>query len=277
MRINKTIFPTGRRTAKIGPAAIRVALVFGLILSSGGAVLPVASSAAAAVSYMATAPGDMPGWHRDFVDDFNAVSLNTVVWARYMPGGRTRGNLSTQDPANVYTSNGQLVLRTHQENGAWTSGGMSSGRGFTATQGKWTFRARFDRAYGIGYVFLLYPGGGAWPPEVDIAEGTAGGPQVMSTLHWDTDNKRKSFFKTGVNMALWHTYGVVMQGDTISFTIDGVIWSTFTSPGVPKILMWFGLQAGAKDCAQSTNECTGSATPIDSRIYVDWIAHWTAA
>lgn len=231
---------------------------------------------AAVTSWMAAAPADIPGWHRDFVDNFDGP-LNTAVWARYVGGARTGGSLSSYDINNVYTSSGQLVVRTHQTDGVWTSGGMSSGRGFNVAQGKWSLKARFDRAYGIGYVFVLYPQGGGWPPEIDIAEGTAGGPQVMSTLHWDPDNKRKSFFKTGIDMTQWHTYGVIMNGDAISYTVDGAVWSSFSSYGVPKIPMWFGVQAGAKDCAQSTNECTTSATILDSGIYVDWIAHWSAA
>lgn len=68
---------------------------------------------AAVISWMAAAPADMPGWHRDFVDNFDGP-LNTAVWARYVGGARTGGSLSSYDINNVYTSSGQLVVRTHQ-------------------------------------------------------------------------------------------------------------------------------------------------------------------
>lgn len=225
------------------------------------------------VSY---APGDMPGWQRDFVDDFNGP-LNASVWGRYAGTSRSSGSLSSYSVNNVYTSGGQLVLRTHKTNGVWTSGGLSSGKGFSATQGKWVFRARFQRAYGVGYAFLLFPKGGGWPPEVDVAEGTAGGPRVMSTLHYDADDKQKMIFNYGVkDMSQWHTYGVILSGNTISYTLDGAVWGSFSTYGVPKIPMWFALQAGAKNCAQSTGECTTTATPVDSSIDVDWVAHYRA-
>jgi beta-glucanase (GH16 family) len=57
-----------------------------------------------------------------------------------------------------------------------------------ASGGRWEIRAKFPVSKGIGYVFLLYPDDGSWPPEVDIAEGRVKGPQVMSTYHWGSNN-----------------------------------------------------------------------------------------
>ena len=114
-------------------------------------------------------------------------------------------------------------METKYANGGWTTAGMSSGRGFWATKGKWVMKAKFDRAYGVGYAFLLYPKGGGWPPEIDIAEGTAGGPSIMSTFHYGTSTARQQEQRWlyGVNMAAWHTYGVTITTGRIAFTLDG--------------------------------------------------------
>jgi len=267
-----------RRRGLFPKRLLRLLVMCGVGITAATTLTPPAAGQTSATtnSWMATAPSAMPGWRRDFVDDFDGP-LNTAIWGRYSSGSPTAGSLSSYDPNNVYVSDGRLVVRTHRDNGAWTSGGVSSGRGFSAAQGKWVFKARFDRAYGIGYAFLLFPKGGGWPPEVDIAEGTAGGPRIMSVLHWDYDNKQIHSFKYGLDMSQWHTYGVIMAGTRISYTVDGVVWSSFTSAGVPQIPMWFALQVGAKNCAYSTGECTTAQTPLDSRIYVDWVAHFSAA
>ncbi len=250
-------------------ARARLTLMSGIVMIAGFAV-PTLSVAEAA------APTAISGWRLDFVDNFNG-SLNTAVWGRYGGGGPTARSLSSYDSANIYTAAGSMVLRTHRVNGVWTSGGVSAGRGFSAKQGKWAFRARFERAYGVGFAFLLFPKGGGWPPEVDMAEGTAGGPRVMSVLHYDADDKQKIFFRYGVDMTKWHTYGAILKGTKLSFTIDGVVTNSFTTAGVPNIPMWFAVQAGAKNCAVSTGECTTSSTPLDSHIYIDWVAHYAAA
>lgn len=246
------------------------------------ALLPLTSltllaPAAQAVVFKAAAPGDFTGWRQDFVDDFNSP-LDTSKWGRYESSNNQIGMLSEYDAPNVYTDSGSLVLRTYNAGGVdWRAAGVSGAKGFSAAQGKWTMRAKFDRAYGIGCAFLLYPKGGGWPPEVDIAEGTAGGPRVMSPLHWSPGNLMDSRFKYGIDMTQWHTYGVLLTNDKVEFTVDGTVWTTINNPGSPRIPMWIGFQTGAKAAtATATGEVVNTSTPQDSRVYVDWVAHWTA-
>ena len=231
--------------------------------------------------WMAHAPRDVSGWEADFVDDFK-TSINTSVWGRY-EGGPAVGTQSIYRRENVVTDQsvqiGDGVLRlstTQSADGTWNSGGLSSGRGFAATQGKWVLKAKFDRAPGVGYAFLLYPKGGGWPPEVDIAEGTAGGPHIMSTFHHGTTSNHQQVQRWlyGVDMTQWHTYGVVMEGDVMSFTLDGRVYASFAHAATPTMPMWIGMQAGVKDCSKSTGECLSSATPTSSSILIDWVAHY---
>ena len=254
-----------RRSSKFKWVRYLVVLV---PLLSGVAVAPVAQ---------ADAPGNFPGWTRDYVDDFNAP-LDVTKWGRYESSTNQSGMLSEYDLANVYTTNGSMVLKTYNAGGTdWRAGGVSGARGFSASQGKWTMRAKFDRAYGIGYAFLLYPKGGSWPPEVDIAEGTAGGPRVMSTLHWSPTNLTDSRFKYGLDMTQWHTYGVILTDNKVEFTVDGGVWTTINNAGSPTVPMWIGFQTGAKaPSPTATGELVDSTTPQTSNIYIDWVAHWKA-
>ena len=218
------------------------------------------------------APAGTGGWTRDFLENFDAP-LNTNVWGRYN-GRSAASTMSTWVPSNVYTCQGQLLINTINTNGVWTSGGVSSGPGAVRTQGQWLVRAKLDRTPGIGYVFLLYPAGGGWPPEIDIAEGTGGQTKTMSVLHYDSDNKQVKKYLP-IDITQWHTYGVIMYGTNISFTVDGVVWFSFVNAGVPNVPMWFGMQTNAKPNDGVNWEWVTSATPNASKVAVDWVSHYS--
>ena len=99
----------------------------------------------------------------------------------------------------------------------------------------------------------------------------------MSPLHWSPGNLMDSRFKYGIDMTQWHTYGVLLTNDKVEFTVDGTVWTTINNPGSPRIPMWIGFQTGAKAATSTaTGEVVNTSTPQDSRVYVDWVAHWTA-
>ena len=182
--------------------------------------------------------------------------------------------------SNVFTSGGNMVLRTQYAGGKWTSAGVSSGDGFAAYQGKWEVKARFENAKGIGFVFLLYPDDGSWPPEVDMAEGRVSDPNVMATLHWDSTNQQRQSFVNVPDMTAWHTYGVIMTANKITYTLDGQPWESYTTANVPTKKMWIGFQTGPMACPSSYECVAGNVpnadTPAVSNIYIDWVAHYAA-
>ena len=241
---------------------------------------PMTADALVVDRWFDVAPRSTAGWQADFVDNFSG-SLNTSVWGRYH-GGVPAGTVSTYNRANasvnqsVQVDDGVLQLTSKQSNGAWTSAGLSSSPGFSARQGKWVVKAKFDRAYGVGYAFLLMPKGGGWPPELDIIEGTMGGPHLMSTFHYGTaaNHLQQQRWLKGVDMSVWHTYGVILSDGLITYTLDGRAWASVASSVVPTVPMWLGFQAGVKDCARSTGECLTSATPTSANISIDWVAHY---
>jgi hypothetical protein len=253
------------------------------LLTAGIALIlsqtPGTAQAAVADPWLPVAPTNVSGWKPDFVDNFRG-SLNTRVWGRYS-GGVPAGTVSTYASSNVgvntglQTNDGVLQVTTRKYNGRWTGAGVSSSPGFSAVQGKWVIKAKFDRAYGVGYAFLLMPKGGGWPPELDIIEGTMGGPHLMSTYHYGTSSSPRQVqrWRKGVDMTKWHTYGVTMTAGRIRYTLDGREWASVAMSG-PTRSMWLGFQTGVKRCAVSTGECLSTRTPTTARIYVDWVAHY---
>lgn len=257
-----------------------------MLVAAMAVVTPVAPAAAENTpgpvpnSNQSWAPPGSAGWTRTFLDSFT-TPINTAIWGRYQ-GKSSSSTLSTWSPSNVYTQpytgsggEGHLLINTVNTDGVWTSGGLSSGRGVTRVQGQWLIRAKFDRAPGIGYVFLLYPQGGVWPPEVDFVEGSAGTTTVMATLHYDADNKTISKKLYDFDITKWHTYGVIMYGDTLSYTIDGAVWYSIAHQAIPAIPMWIGMQANAKPNNGKNVEWVTSATPDSSKIDIDWVAHYS--
>ena len=223
------------------------------------------------------------GWSIDFFDGFD-TPLEQTQWERYGWGDPPVGHgaMGVMSQRNSFTRDGNLVIRTQYENGQWSAGGAGSKFVHTASYGRWEVRARFPQAKGIGYAFLLWPADEGWPPEIDFAEGRVNGPQVMGVYHWDPDNKQEHRFFDNHDMSGWHTYGVIVEPDLITFTLDGRPWGTIEHPSVTDKQMFIGFQTGAMDPTgwQSDTETVdggipGPLTPAVADIEIDYVAHYT--
>jgi len=230
-------------------------------------------------------PPAYAGYSLDWSDNFT-TPLDQTKWARYGYGGQApgQGAMGVYQQSNAFTANGNLVLRTQYSGGAWSSAGVSSGDFYSASGGRWELRAKFPVAKGIGYVFLLWPADGSWPPELDMAEGRVNGPQMMSTYHWGSANNQDNQFHTNTTMSSWHTYGVIFGTNTITYTFDGKPWMTINNSNVTTKKMWIGFQCAAMDPNGSANQyetvdggVPGPLTPAVSDIQIDWVAHYAAA
>jgi beta-glucanase (GH16 family) len=251
-----------------------------LTLLGGAGLAAAAETATPAPAAAATT------WTRDYADDFSG-SLSSSRWGRYGYGYQPVGNgaMGTYSPDNVYASDGTMKLRTIYRNGAWTSAGVSGNPGFSAVGGKWEVRAKMPYAKGIGYVFLLMPADGSWPPELNIAEGRVNG-RVESFYHWGnpSDHRQAYSINSNVNTHEWHTYGAIMDAanSRIIFTIDGdTVTGVINNVPVTGRKMWLGMQTGAMDpngSAKAYETVDGgvpnSLTPASSEIQIDWIAHY---
>ncbi len=229
------------------------------------------------------ATGTYSGWTADWTENFN-VPIDQTKWVAYGYGGQApgQGAMGLYKESNAFTSNGSLVLRTQYQSGAWSSAGISSGDFEAVSGGRWEVRAKFPQSKGIGYAFLLYPDDGTWPPEFDLAEGRVNGPEIDATYHWGTQNYQDLSILQNADMHSWHTYGVIIGSNTISWTFDGTPWRTITNSSVTTKKMWIGFQCGAMDPKGSAkayetvdNGVPGPLTPAVSDIQIDWVAHYT--
>ncbi len=232
-------------------AAVPSGVPWGSPIAQPSGTATTTTTATTTPTSTATATSTPPaysGWRADWVDNLS-VPITSTQWGRYgwnneAPG---QGAMGVWSPSNVFTSNGVMTLRTQYANGVWTSGGVSSGSLYSASGGRWEFRAKFPVSKGIQYAFLLYPSDGTWPPEIDIVEGRVNGPQVMGAYHYDADNKQSLVFFDNPDMSGWHTYGVIVGATTITYTFDGRPWATVTNPNVTTKKLWIGFQCSPMD------------------------------
>ena len=222
------------------------------------------------------------GWNIDYFEGFDS-SLEDLGWEHYGWGDPPVGHgaMGVMSQKNSFTQNGELVVRTQYQDGQWSAGGASSEHVFTASRGRWEVRAKFPQAKGVGYVFLLWPEDQGWPPEIDFAEGRVNGPRVEGTYHWDPDNKQEQRAFDNVDMSGWHTYGVIVEDDHITFTLDGQEWGRIERSITDK-RMFFGVQTGAMDPNGDAKRyetvdggVPGPLTPTVSDIQIDYVAHYT--
>ncbi|RRD48972.1 family 16 glycosylhydrolase [Arachnia propionica] len=228
------------------------------------------------------AEAELPGWRIDYFEGFDR-SVEEIGWERYGWGNPPVGHgaMGFRSMDNVFTSGGELLVRTKYENGQWSAGGVSTKHVFAASRGRWEVRARFPQGVGIGYVFLLWPKDEGWPPEIDFAEGRVNGPEIMGVYHWDPDNKQEHRFFDNPTMSDWHTYGVIVEDNRIIFTFDGEEWGRIEKEGITDKEMFFGVQTGAMDPNGSEaryetvpNGVPGPQTPALTDIQIDWVAHY---
>lgn len=222
------------------------------------------------------------GWQIDYFEGFDS-SIKQTKWVQYGWGDPAVGHgcMGVMSQRNSFTRDGKLVIRTQYENGQWSTGGAGSGDVFTASRGRWEVRAKFPKAKGVGYAFLLWPKDEGWPPEIDFAEGRVNGPRVEATYHWDPDNKQQQVFLDNHDMSSWHTYGVIVEKDHIIFTLDGKEWGRINHPNVTDKQMFLGVQAGAMNpngINNHTETVDGGVpnplTPAISDIEIDYVAHY---
>jgi beta-glucanase (GH16 family) len=168
---------------------------------------------------------------------------------------------------------GLLSLNTWQDpayNNEWVTGGLCQ-CGEPQTYGAYFVRSRLTGAGPTG-VELLFPTSG-WPPEIDFNETGGGITSSTATNIWAASGSSRSQSQSqlSIDMTQWHTWGVIWTPTSITYTVDGRAWGTFTvASEVPSQPMTLDLQ-------QQTWCSSGWACPATPQsMQVDWVAEYRA-
>ncbi len=157
-------------------------------------------------------PSPPSGWVIDLNDDFNSLVWNN--WKQQQNNVPLMHSVMYMNTAsNCIVQNGYLEMRaTKRNNGSGTWDGCyldqgtwwDSGANKPAHPGyadyQVSFKADIPPGWGTGAYYLMWPiaeswGGSPWPPELDIIETPNNdGDDIMTTWHWDPDNKSKSIW-----------------------------------------------------------------------------------
>jgi beta-glucanase (GH16 family) len=241
----------------------------------------VATHAGSGPSGAAMPTGDIAGWRQTFSEDFNGGDLGSR-WFTYegQPGGDPGGWFL---PSHVAQSNGRLVITGSKEqtpNGnIYATGGVSNSKVFSQTYGRFEFRFRMDKGYGVNFVMLLWPSNNVWPPEINVAEDEGKNRTFLSaTLHYGADNQTITRKTNGLgDFSKWHTVSVEWKPSALTYKLDGKVWATMSSPSVPKIPMSMAIQTQAWPCGGSFSDCPNSTTPAKVNLEVDWVVAYASA
>ncbi len=189
-----------------------------------------------------------------FFDDFN--TLDTSVWNVYTAktdtdegwgpeSGVRRGAYWDKD--QVFTENGNLVIRTEFKDGTCYTGAIDSDNKLEMHYGYYEARCKVPLAHGMWSAFWIFcdeMGASSSDPdvcgcEIDIFESPyygvdlEGETMFQSALHMgdygDNYEKREEFLKTvDIYDGEFHVFGLDWQENYYRFYVDGIMTVEFT-------------------------------------------------
>jgi hypothetical protein len=211
----------------------------------------------------------MPGYSRTYVNDFTQPLSTQWFLYRGIPKGDPSGRF---DPQHVAVNHGELKIGTWRDprfSNNWVSGGAGLD-GLAVQYGAFFIRSR-ETVAGPDTVALLWPTNNQWPPELDISEAYGSPTHELWFDHYGP-SRDQVIGRVALNVTHWHTWGVVWTPQSVTFTVDGRVWGSVTTPSeIPTIPMELGLQS------QSWCGIAGEPCPTQASTYqIDWVAVYQA-
>lgn len=185
---------------------------------------------------------NLTGYKLTFEDNFKTLDVSArgpgTRWIAHTPWNGDFGDAAFADPAPDFPftiRDGRLSIEAHREpDGKWRSGLLSStdssGAGFAQQYGYFEIRAKLPPGPGLWPGFWLIgnkaPGGSA---EIDVLEYLGHDPtKYEATVHvWPRDGQGRNYearfpvrVPPGALTSDFHTYGVLVDPDTIVFYLD---------------------------------------------------------
>jgi Glycosyl hydrolases family 16 len=271
------------RSRKLAAASLMFVLaLISMVVSAhrSDAATNVAQSGSEDPSGVAMPTTPPPGGVTVYAQDFLGSALPSG-WGAYTgrPGGDPNGCWNAD---HVGVGGGLLRLAGYWDtcsstrSTSFVTGGVSSG--VTMTYGEWLVRAKMDPGAGVSDIALLWPSVG-WPPEVDFYEDSPVDNTrtwTGATLHYSSSNLQLQDNLIGWDFTQWHTYGVIWWPGGLQYTIDGSVWATMYSSGVPKQPMTLAFQQTAMTCTSTWPGCPNATTPSEVDMNIDWVVAYQA-
>jgi len=214
----------------------------------------------------------LSGYTQGYVTGFPGTSL-PAGWEKY--SGNPMGDPGAMfAPTHLTVSGGLLNINTFQDpayGGGWVTGGTCPCGISGQTYGAYFVRSRITGP-GPTNVELLWPDANVWPPEIDFNETYGLTNATSATVHWGASNSQYPVSLSSIDMTHWHTWGVIWTSTSITYTVDGQVWSRVSnsSAQIPDIPMHLSLQSQTW-CASSWACPTAPAS-----LQVNWIAEYHA-
>ncbi|HMA61858.1 MAG TPA: glycoside hydrolase family 16 protein [bacterium] len=184
---------------------------------------------------------ELEGWNMVWHDEFDADSLNTMLW-KYEIGGHGWGNNEeqyyTDRNRNSYLEDGKLVIKARKENyenSKYTSARLNTRQGWT--YGRFDIRAKLPIGRGTWPAIWMLPddwtvGTGEWPAvgEIDIMEHVGYDPgQVHASIHTEAYNHMKGTQKTAhifdsTVYSDFHVYSLEWEQNYIKVSMDDSLY-----------------------------------------------------
>ena len=137
--------------------------------------------------------------------------------------------------------------------------------------GRYVVRFRADDVPGYKIAWLLWPSSGDWRQgEVDFPEGALDGTITGSVHRTDGDPAQlSSFIDTRQRADRWRTATIEWVLGRITFTLDGVSWSTTDPRGLPSHRMRWALQA------ETEIRPAAPARRAEGHVQIDWLVAYS--
>jgi beta-glucanase (GH16 family) len=217
----------------------------GTIITENGTYLPTDTS-----GY--TTPLSYPGYTLAWSDEFSEPSLDLNVWNQEIgngSGGWGNNELEyyTNNPKNVFLSNGNLIIEARSENVSgfnYTSSRLTTQNKKNFKFGRIDIRAKLPVGKGI-WPALWMLGANinsvSWPAcgEMDLMEliGTFPG-RIYGTMHWQNAGGNHDSKGTNYNLSSgdfsqqFHVFSTMWKQDSIKCYVDDQLYLTVTSADV---------------------------------------------
>jgi hypothetical protein len=281
-------FPFARR-------ALTALVVAGALVRFGGGAAQGAAlaGAGAARTTAATAPSpadgvpaqNLPGWNLVLAEDFTRpASLGHFAsvypgWAGYDGWHDTTGHGLYDSATTTSVHDGVVDQFLHSDGKTAQVTALTPrsphGSRLEQTYGRYAVRFRADNLPGYKLAALLWPSSGDWNQgEIDFPEANLD-RDIRGYSHDVTGQPVRNAFvvKTGALPTDWHTAVTEWTPDHITFTLDGMSWSTTDGHALPTQRMVWVLHTET----QTYPVPVVPDAKVSGHVLIDWVAAWSRA